>query len=141
MDVIVTTYLIYLLLAGLLTVYVGRTLGRNGQLFLVDVFSGDEAIATAVNRLLVVGFYLLNLGFVTLALKAHGPIADAQQSVETLSTKLGAVALVLGAVHFANLYVFSRLRRSSRRDAMRGPVPPLPPAGAPAGGPWLPPSR
>ncbi len=134
MDTVVTTYLIYIVLSALLTVFVGRTLSRNGELFLVDVFHGDAAVAKAVNSLLVVGFYLLNLGFVALALRVDEPVTSAQLSVEVLSTKLGAVALVLGAVHFMNLYVFTRLRSSARRTGSLG----APVAGP--GNPWLAPS-
>ena len=65
MDWTVTTYVVYLLVAVPLTIWVATTLSRNGRVFLEDVFAGNEGLADAVNRLLVVGFYLLNLGFVS----------------------------------------------------------------------------
>ena len=108
---VVGTYVTYLVVSIGLTVWVARTLARHGQLFLVDVFGGDTELATAVNRLLVVGFYLLNVGYVTLALKIGYDVSDARTSVEALSAKVGAAALVLGAVHFANLIVLTALRR------------------------------
>jgi hypothetical protein len=111
MDSTVATYLIYLALAVPLTVWVGRTLYRNGKFFLLDVFKGDEALAGAVNHLLVVGFYLLNLGYVSLALKMSQPVHSAQQSIEALSLKVGLVSVVLGVVHLFNLYVLNALRR------------------------------
>ena len=77
----VTTYLIYLLVAVPLTIWVARTLSRNGRIFLVDVFHGNEDFADAVNRLLVVGFYLVNLGFVTLFLRTGDTVADAPRAV------------------------------------------------------------
>ena len=60
----VGTYVVYLLVTVPLTIWVATTLSRNGRVFLADVFAGDDGLADAVNRLLVVGFYLLNLGFV-----------------------------------------------------------------------------
>jgi hypothetical protein len=111
MDITVTTYLIYLVITVPLTVWVGRTLYRNGRFFLLDVFKGDEALAAAVNHLLVVGFYLLNLGIVSLALKLSDPPQNAQQSIEALSAKVGLVAVTLGVVHLFNLYVLNTLRR------------------------------
>ncbi len=56
---IVVTYVVYLLLSIALTVWVARTLFKNGRIFLVDVFHGNEALADSVNHLLVVGFYLI----------------------------------------------------------------------------------
>lgn len=115
---IVTTYAVYIAVSLLLTVWVGRTLFKNGRVFLVDVFSGNEAMADSVNHLLVVGFYLINLGFISLFLRIEGDITAARVSIESLSTKLGVVMLVLGAMHFFNLGVFSKVRAQqlARKD-------------------------
>lgn len=118
MDTTVSTYLIYLTLTVPLTVCVGRTLYRHGRVFLLDVFEGDESLAGAVNHLLVVGFYLLNLGYVSLALKLSAPVDNAQQSIEALSSKVGVVAVVLGVVHLFNLYVLNALRRRATTPAL-----------------------
>jgi hypothetical protein len=125
MAPVVVSYLVYLLVSVALTVWVGSTLARHGELFLEDVFDGQDALAHAVNRLLVVGFYLLNLGYVSFALKIGGEVPDARAAIESLSTKLGAVLLVLGVVHLGNVYVLSRVRR--RRVIDRSPRPPLAP--------------
>ena len=111
MDLGVVTYLVYLAISIGLTVWVARTLHQNGRIFLVDVFSGNEELADSVNHLLVVGFYLVNLGYVSLALKLGYEIANVRELVEALSSKVGFVLLVLGAMHFFNLYVFSKIRR------------------------------
>lgn len=121
----VMTYLLYLLIAVPLTIWVARTLSRYGRVFLVDVFHGNEDIAEAVNRLLVVGFYLLNLGFVTLFLRSGTPVESASGIFEQLSVKLGIVMLVLGVVHLTNVWIFNKIRNRSKLDAMtRPPVPP-----------------
>ncbi len=112
---IVTTYGVYLILSLGLTIWVARTLFQNGRVFLVDVFTGNEALADSVNRLLVVGFYLVNLGYVSLALKISTPVATMQDSIEALATKMGLVLLVLGAMHFFNLFLFSKIRSMSLR--------------------------
>src|SRR3954468_12550721 len=111
MTTLVMTYLAYLILSVGLTVWVARTLHKNGRIFLVDAFHGNEALADSINHLLVVGFYLINIGYVTLALKYGDKAADLQGLVEALSTKVGAVLLILGAMHFFNLYVFSKMRK------------------------------
>ena len=81
----VGTYVLYLLVTVPLTVWVATTLSRNGRVFLEDVFAGDERLAHAVNRLLVVGFYLLNLGFVMLFLRVTSRVGDLRDMLETLS--------------------------------------------------------
>jgi hypothetical protein len=111
MNYIVGAYLLYLAVSVTLTVWVARTLHRNGRVFLVDVFHGNESMADSVNHLLVVGFYLINLGYVSLALKLGYDVTDVQGAIEALSWKVGTVLVVLGGMHFFNLYVFSRIRR------------------------------
>ena len=104
--------------------WVARTLFRNGRVFLVDVFHGDDSMADSVNHLLVVGFYLINLGYVALALKMGYDVNNTRTSIEALSQKVGWVLLVLGLMHFFNLYVFSRIRRRSFLDIAPPPVKP-----------------
>lgn len=115
MNWLLLTYLVYLAISVALTVWVARTLHKNGRIFLVDSFHGNEALADSVNHLLVVGFYLINIGYVTLALKYGATVANAQEALETLSTKVGVVLLVLGAMHFFNLAVFTRMRNRATK--------------------------
>ncbi|GAA4701082.1 hypothetical protein [Nocardioides conyzicola] len=127
----VGTYVVYLLLTLPLTVWVATTLSRNGRVFLEDVFAGNEDLTDAVNRLLVVGFYLLNLGFVVLFLRISDPVEELGGLFDTLSVKVGVVMLTLGVLHFLNVYVFNAIRRRSRFEQARvAPVAPqafLPP--------------
>lgn len=125
MNWIITAYLAYLAISIALTVWVARTLHQNGRIFLVDSFHGNEKLADSVNHLLVVGFYLINVGYVTLALKYGVTAATAQECLEVLSTKIGLVLLVLGFMHFFNLYVFTRMRK--RGLASRHLPPEVPP--------------
>jgi len=110
----VVMYFVYLALSIALTVWVGRTLSRNGKVFLEDAFA-DERLAGSVNHLLVVGFYLLNLGYVSVAMRDSDNISDSSIVMEQLSRKVGLVLLVLGVIHFFNLYALSRVFRHCRR--------------------------
>lgn len=109
-----TTYFVYLGISTALTVWVARTLHRRGRVFIVDAFSGDEKVADSVNDLLVVGFYLLNLGYIALVLKYGDKPTTLAESIEFLSTKIGLVLMILGTMHFANLLVLGGLRRRAR---------------------------
>src|SRR2546428_7898551 len=120
----VWTYIAYLLISVSLTVWVAKTLHKNGRIFLVDTFRGNEPLADSINHLLVVGFYLINIGYVSLALREGQMPVDLQGVLETLSRKVGVVLLVLGGMHFFNLLVFSKMRK---RALLHRLLPPLPP--------------
>jgi hypothetical protein len=114
---IVGCYVIYLLISLAVTIWVARTLHKNGRVFLVDAFHGNAELADSVNHLLVVGFYLINIGYVTLALRTSGNLDTLRAAIELVSDKIGLVLLVLGGMHFFNLFVFSRLRKRSRASS------------------------
>jgi hypothetical protein len=125
MDKTLLAYMFYLAISIVLTVWVAKTLHKNGRIFLVDVFHGNEQLADSVNHLLVVGFYLINFGYVSLALQIGYRIqSDYAEVVEVLSHKIGWVLIVLGAMHFFNLLVFSRIRRRITLPEMPPPVQP-----------------
>ncbi|MEA2205576.1 MAG: hypothetical protein QOE77_2352 [Blastocatellia bacterium] len=126
MTIEIVTYLVYLAISISLTIWVAKTLHKNGRIFLVDVFHGNEALADSVNHLLVVGFYLINLGYVSMALKLGYDIATPKEGIEALSVKIGMVLIVLGGMHFFNLFVFSRMRR--RASLVNAPPPVTPDA-------------
>jgi hypothetical protein len=115
MNYTVTAYLLYVLISVTMTVWVARTLHRNGRIFVVAAFRGNEAMGDAVNHLLVVGFYLVNLGFITMTLRYGDKPANLEGMVEFLSTKVGVVMLVLGGMHFFNLFNFDKMRRKGAR--------------------------
>src|SRR5215210_370792 len=123
MTLEITTYMVYLAISIALTIWVAHTLHKNGRIFLVDVFHGNEALADSVNHLLVVGFYLINLGYVSLALKLGYNLENMTEGIEALSWKVGMVIVVLGGMHFFNLYVFSRIRHRGHHTARQSFAP------------------
>jgi len=130
-------YFSYLVISVALTVWVARTLHSNGRIFLVDAFRGNEQLADSVNHLLVVGFYLINVGYITMALKTTAALVSSREAIELESEKIGVVLLILGAMHFFNILVFAKMRRRGTEGhtvpptgfVPRLPVTPPPPAG------------
>jgi hypothetical protein len=122
-TLIVTTYISYVVISVFLTVWVGHTLHKNGRIFLIDVFNNNETLADSVNHLLVVGFYLINFGYVSLALKLSKYPEHAAEGIESLSWKIGLVLLVLGGMHFFNLLIFNRIHRRPKLNRNYPPMP------------------
>ena len=116
MNYFILTYAFYLTISILLTIWVARVLFKNGRIFLIDIFHGNQDLADSVNRLLVVGFYLINIGYMSLVLKENGSIHSTQVLIEVLSRKLGCIILILGGMHFLNLIIFFKLRNRARNE-------------------------
>lgn len=111
MNYNVSAYAAYLAITIPVTIWVGRTLFRNGRLFLIDIFHANTELADAVNKLLLTGFYLLTIGYTVMLLRVDTAVGTYQSIFEVLSYKVGGILLLLGFVHLMNLYVLFKLRR------------------------------
>jgi hypothetical protein len=112
------SYLVYLPVTIMLTIWVARTLFVNGRIFLVEIFHQDLILADSVNKLLLVGFYLINIGYAVYTLKIWGTIENTQGVIETLSQKIGWIILILGGMHFFNLFILFSLRKKAQQHTL-----------------------
>ena len=105
------SYLAYLVISIALTVWVAQTLSKNGLVFLTECFGHDEILARSTNHLLVVGFYLVNLGWILLTLRFGTPPETAIAAIQFLSSKVGIVVVALGLMHFFNMNAIAKFGR------------------------------
>ena len=119
----IAVYVLYVVVAVTLTAWLARTLFRNGTAFLHDVFADRPALAEAVNRLLVVGFYMLNLGYALWILRASRNL-DAFEALQFLTNRLALLLVTLAVLHFLNVFVFWRIRARREQQSLPHPVAP-----------------
>ncbi len=110
------TYIVYLVVTIALTIWVAKTLFKNGKVFLIDIFHGNRDLADSVNNLLLVGFYLINICYSVYTLQVKVGIVNPQEMIEALSLKVGFIILLLGGMHFFNLFVFFKLRKRANEE-------------------------
>lgn len=135
MSSAIVAYAVYGVIAIGLIAYLARTLHHNGTVFLADVFESD-ALAGAVNHLLVVGFVLLNLGYAIINYRVRADYVSDLEFINGLVNRLGVLVLVLGVVHLTNMLVFWRIRSHNTTityfQAAGSAYQPPPPTGGPA---------
>ncbi|MFZ5746106.1 MAG: hypothetical protein ACOY45_00445 [Pseudomonadota bacterium] len=110
-----TVYALYLVIALAITIWVARTLSRSGEVFLIRCFGHDETLARSTNHLLVVGFYLVNIGFITLTLSLGSEPATIPEAIRFLSAKVGLAVIAVGAMHFFNMGAIAHFGRTVER--------------------------
>lgn len=106
-----SAYMLYLVISISITVWVARTLSRNGKVFLVQCFGHNAELADSTNHLLVVGFYLINIGFITLTVSVGTEPTTWPEAIRFLSSKVGLAVLVLGGMHFFNMSAIAHFGR------------------------------
>lgn len=116
-DFIMTNfaYGLYLLISIAMTVWVARALSSNGEVFLVRCFGQDTELAASTNRLLVIGFYLVNLGFISYRLGSWQ--VDTVDLIPEVGSRVGVSVLVLGLMHFFNMILIARFGRAVKNWA------------------------
>lgn len=98
-------YTIYLLITYLITVRVGWILYRNGRIYLLALLNGDNVLTDSINRVLLVGYYLLNLGYAALIISRWQTVENLLSLVESIVWMTGRIVLSLGLVHYLNMAV------------------------------------
>lgn len=106
-----TAYALYLAITISITIWVARTLSTNGIVFLEQCFGQNAELARSTNHLLVVGFYLVNIGFITLTLSLGDEPVTFTDAIRFLSSKVGLAVVVLGAMHFFNMGAIAQFGR------------------------------
>lgn len=138
-ELIVKTYIAYLPIAILLTFVVARIFFKNSKIFMLDIFSGRQEIASSTNRLFETGFYLLSLGFALFRMKINknnfitykNEVVEGvrvnteelgygmQELFEVLSSKIGMLAVVLGLMVFFLMFMLFRGKKKSAEGRAR----------------------
>lgn len=108
-------YILYFLITYFITVHTGLSFYRNGRIYILNLLEGNEALTSYINRLLLVGYYLLNLGYVALTVNEWNEISNLTEMLSTLSFRVGAIMLVLACIHFVNMAVILFIGRKQHQ--------------------------
>ncbi len=110
---LIACYASYIVIALAVTVFIARILQSSGRVFLLDACHGNADLAASINRLLTVGFYLINVGYIACTINTYQPLNDPRQVVEMETTKLGGILLVQGIMHTINIFILTRVKQRS----------------------------
>lgn len=109
------TYLLYLLITGAVTIRAGWLFYHHGRLYILRLLKGDQALTQFINKALLVGYYLLNLGHLAITLRTWPEIQSLSLMIGSIAFRTGRIFLILGIIHFINMgaiYLIS-LRKQS----------------------------
>lgn len=106
-------YIVYLFLTYLITVRVGFIFYRNGRVFILALLHDDAALTDFINRLLLTGYYLLNLGYAALMLRGWETIHSWTDFIQSIVLMTGKILLTLAVIHFCNMAVIYLIGKKS----------------------------
>jgi hypothetical protein len=100
----ITAYIIYLVITYLITAWVGKILYKNGRHYILAVLKNDEQLTDIINKILLVGYYLMNLGYATIMLSFWKTISSFAELIASVGTMTGKIVLSLAVMHYINMY-------------------------------------
>lgn len=109
------SYLIYLPVTFYITVIVGWVLYKKGIVFLNDAFNSNVELASILNKFLLLGYYLLNLGYAAVSIHIFSEIYSFTQLIEELSKRIGMLIIGLALMHYFNMYTFSQFNKQIQK--------------------------
>ena len=109
----VGAYIIYLALMVFIIVYVGRHFYNNGRIFILSLLHGNASLTDYINKLLLVAYYLFNIGYTFIKLKHWQKINNLEALVSSLSVNIGALILILAFTHYLNMVTIYFLSKSN----------------------------
>ncbi|MFB6454261.1 hypothetical protein ACE38W_03235 [Chitinophaga sp. Hz27] len=112
----ILAYIIYFFITALITILAGWLFYHNGRHFILYFFKGDVGLTDSVNKLLLIGYYLLNLGYAIIMIGFWEQLNSWQQLIETVASMCGRIMITLGIIHWVNMatiYLLGKKRENN----------------------------
>ncbi|SHJ02936.1 hypothetical protein [Flavobacterium terrae] len=100
-------YIIFLSIITFIIVVVGKICYRNGNIYVSELIPEHAELCHQINKTLLVGYYLVNIGYSSMTLIYWKDILTIQQLIETISVKTSIIAFILCFLHYSNIYILT----------------------------------
>jgi hypothetical protein len=100
----IIAYIIFLGLISFITFKVGWIFYKNGEVYLKMLFPKDQHLIQPINRLMLIGYYLLNIGYAAVSLHFWEPVVNLLDVFSAVSTYSAIIILFLAIMHYFNMF-------------------------------------
>ena len=108
MNLNIIGYLIYLSLTSIIIIKVGKLCYDNGNIFVSQLIPNHEELCHQINKTLLMGYYLLNLGYCAMTIISWEKIQTMNQLIEIIATKSAIIILTIGFMHYINIILLTK---------------------------------
>lgn len=101
-------YALYFCIIIYIIAVVGQICYRNGNVFVLSMIPGHEALCIRINQLLLLGYYLVNIGYAAMSLAQWEQVLTVAQLIETVASKAAFIICILSVMHYANIFIITK---------------------------------
>lgn len=114
MNYNILSYIIYVMLSIYIIVWVGKMFHKNGRIFIVSLFNGQTETADTTNNILLVAYYLFNIGYAVIQFSYWQQISNTATMIYSITYKSGILILLLALLHYNNMFIIYILSRKKK---------------------------
>ena len=114
MNYNLAAYFIYLVMTIFIIVFVGRYFYRNGRIFILSLMKDDAVTTDHLNNILLVAYYLFNIGYAFVKLRFWQKIDNPDMLVSSIANNLSILIFILASTHYMNMILIWYLSRSKK---------------------------
>ncbi len=107
MNLNILSYSIYLSITAIIIIVVGQILYKNGNVFVTQLIPNHEELCKKVNTNLLLGYYLLNLGYCAITILSWEKIETANQLIGIIAYKTSIILFIIGILHYVNIFMIT----------------------------------
>lgn len=108
MDFNLTGYTIYLFITAIIILKVGDICYKNGNIFVAQLAPGHEDLCKRLNKILLVAYYLLNIGYCLVMIVGWKTIGSLPELVEAIAIKSSVIICIIAVMHYFNIFIITR---------------------------------
>ncbi|WP_396194803.1 hypothetical protein [Flavobacterium sp.] len=108
MNLNILGYAIYLLITIFIIVKVGRICYQNGNIYVAQLIPDHMDLCHKINQVLLLGYYLLNIGYCAMTLISWEKIITFNQLIEVIAFKSAIIIGTIAFMHYGNIFVLTK---------------------------------
>ncbi|SHM22471.1 hypothetical protein [Flavobacterium chilense] len=101
-------YFIYLGITIFIILKVGKICYKNGNIYVADLIPNHADICQKINQVLLLAYYLLNIGYCAMTLISWQKIVSFSQLIETIGIKTSIIVFIISILHYLNIFIITK---------------------------------
>ena len=108
MNLNILGYAIYLIITTFIIVKVGKICYQNGNIYVSALIPDHMDLCHRTNQILLLGYYLLNIGYCAMTLISWETIHSFSQLIEVIAYKSATIIAIIAVMHYVNIFTITK---------------------------------
>jgi hypothetical protein len=101
-------YFIYLSITVFIILKVGKICYKSGNVYVAELIPNHSDLCQKINQILLLAYYLLNIGYCAMTLISWEKILSTNQLIEVLAIKTATIIFIISALHYTNIIIITK---------------------------------